>query len=81
MTLETLKNTKRVIGIKQVTKAVNKGLAACVFLAEDADERVVAPLKQLCSEKGVCVESAVTMDDLGSACSIEVGAAAAAALK
>jgi len=32
MSLEALKNGKRVIGIKQVTKAVNKGLVGCVFI-------------------------------------------------
>ena len=53
MTLEALKNADKVIGIKQVTKAVNKGLATCVFLAGDADARVIEPLRTLCAEKGL----------------------------
>ena len=32
----TLKNAKRVIGIKQVTKAVKNDLAKCVYIADDA---------------------------------------------
>lgn len=76
--LEELKNAKRVIGIKQVTKAVNNGLAGCVFLAADADDRVLKPLKTLCESKKVKVITGVTMTELGKACSIEVGAAAAA---
>ncbi len=81
MSLEALKNGKRVIGIKQVTKAVNKGLVGCVFIADDADVRVLQPLRELCGEKNVATENVATMLDLGTACSIEVGAAAAAVLK
>lgn len=44
MTLEKLKKAERVIGIKQVTKAINKGQALYVFLAADADDRVIDPL-------------------------------------
>ena len=49
----TLKNAKRVIGIKQVTKAVKNDLAKCVYVADDADDRVLSPLKELCMTKNV----------------------------
>lgn len=81
MALDTLKNANRVIGIKQVTKAVNKGLAVCVYTADDADDRVIEPLKALCHVKGVELVPVDTMEELGKACSIEVGSAAAALLK
>lgn len=81
MSLDALKTAKRVIGIKQVTKAVNKGLCKTVFIAKDADSRLVAPLQQLCSEVAVETVEADTMAELGRACSIEVGAAAVAVLK
>ena len=81
MTLDTLKSANRVIGIKQVSKAVKRESAACVFIADDADERVTAPLILLCEEQGVAVERAETMQVLGKACGIEVGAAAVAVLK
>jgi len=80
MTLDALKNAKKVIGIKQVTKAVQKGTAARVFLAADADERVIRPLRELCEKKQIVFDQEATMMEIGSACSIEVGAAAAAAL-
>ena len=57
MTLEALKTADRVIGIKQVTKAINKGTAAQVFIADDADDRVTKPLLELCTEKKVEVVS------------------------
>lgn len=81
MTLDALKSASRVMGIKQVSKAVKRGDAECVFVADDADERVIGPLQILCREQDVPVESAATMADLGNACGIEVGAAAAAVLK
>ena len=81
MTLDALKSASRVMGIKQVSKAVKRGDAECVFVADDADERVIKPLQILCREHDVPVEHAATMADLGNACGIEVGAAAAAVLK
>ncbi len=80
MTLETLKTLPHVTGVKQVTKAVNKGKASCVFIAGDADQRVTRPLKELCCDAGIELVETATMAELGKACSIEVGSAAAAAL-
>jgi large subunit ribosomal protein L7A len=81
MTLEALKTAKRVIGIKQVAKAVKRDAATEVFIADDAEAKVVEPLEALCSEHGVPVSRVGSMKELGTACSIEVGAAAAAAVK
>ncbi len=81
MSLETLNEADVVIGIKQVTKAVKRGLTSEVFIAEDADERVIGPLKLLCDEKSITVTQVSTMKELGKACSIEVGAAAVAVLR
>ena len=84
MTLETLAAMPHVTGVKQVTKAVGKGRAACVFVASDADGRVtrsLKELKELCADVGVELVENATMAELGRACSIEVGSAAAAALR
>lgn len=81
MTLESLKNAPHVTGLKQVSKIVDKGDAKGVFVAVDADVRVTKPLKALCEEKGVPVNDTATMAEIGKACTIEVGAAAAALLK
>lgn len=80
MTLEALKNANRVIGIKQVAKAVKRGNAKEVFIAEDAEARVTEPLMALCEEQQVPVSQESTMQELGTACGIEVGAAAAAVI-
>lgn len=81
MTLDTLKSANRVIGIKQVTKAVKRKAVAMVFIASDADERVTAELKAVCQEYSVLTDEIVGMQEIGKACNIEVGAAAAAILK
>ena len=81
MTLETLAAMPHVTGVKQVTKAVGKGKAVCVFVANDADDRVTRPLRELCAGNGVELVESATMAELGKACSIEVGSAAAAALQ
>ena len=81
MNLETLKDAKKVIGLKQVTKAVKRHSAGQVLLAGDADERIAEPLKELCRAEGIEVLETESMKALGAACGIEVGAAAAAVLK
>ena len=79
--MNTLKNPKSVIGVKQVTKAVKNDLAKCVYIADDADDRVLSPLKQLCIANNVEIITGNTMADLGKSFRIEVGAAAVAILR
>jgi large subunit ribosomal protein L7A len=79
--LDAFKRNKKAIGAKQAARAVEKGLAIKVYLADDADKRVVAPIAQLCSQKEVEIDGLSTMAELGKACGIEVSAAAVAILK
>ncbi len=79
--LERLKTGPKVVGIKQVLRALNEGSALHVFAAEDAEARVVRPVTELCRECGVPLETVPTMTALGAACGISVGASAAALLK
>ena len=67
-----------VVGAKQLKKAVLGGTAQQVFLAEDADPAVTEPLEALCRQQEVPYFRVRSMADLGRACHIEVGAAAAA---
>jgi large subunit ribosomal protein L7A len=81
MSLDTLKTAKKMIGVKQVTKAVEKDLVQTIYIANDAEQRLVEQLLALCSQKDLLVDQTPTMVELGKACSIEVGAAAVAVLK
>lgn len=69
------------VGVKQSSAAVSGGLAAKAFFAEDADEHVTVPFRELCKEHGVPTESVPTKLQLGKACGISVGAACAVLLK
>lgn len=82
MALEALKQAeKHTVGVKQTEKAVARQVAAVVYIASDADERVTGRLMQLCRENSVPVENTETMLEIGRACGINVKAAAAAILK
>ena len=57
MALEALKQAeKHTVGVKQTEKAVARQVAAVVYIASDADERVTSRLMQLCRENSVPVE-------------------------
>ena len=75
-----LNNLKLVVGAKQLKKAVKNGRASYVYLAVNADPAVTEPLAELCGENHIPITWVSNMADLGRACGIEVGAAAAAVL-
>jgi len=81
MFLELLKNgAKTVVGVKQTQKAITNSKAKMVLVAVDADEHVTASLVQACLQNKVPCENGLSMQELGKACGIHVGAAAAAVL-
>ncbi len=73
-------SSKVVVGSKQLKKALINGRARYVCLAENADPDITDPLEQLCLQHGVRFSWVPSMAELGRACGIEVGAAAAAAV-
>ena len=79
--LPNLSEMNLVVGAKQLKKAVKAGRAKYVFLAENADPAVTEPLEILCTANHIQITWVRTMAELGRACGIEVGAAAAAVLK
>ena len=76
--LPDLAKCKVVVGAKQLKKALARGAAQYVFLAENADPAITEPVADLCRQKGIRLTWVRTMSELGQACGIEVGAAAAA---
>ena len=78
--LPDLTGFRIVVGAKQLRKALQKGIVQRVFLAEDADPAITEPLAVTCESVGVPACWIATMADLGKACGIEVGAAAAAVI-
>lgn len=82
MSVDRLRFSKaKTVGAKQTAKAVSKGIAETVFIAADADPRVTGDIVQMCEDTGIPVETIESMQVLGKACGIAVGAAAAALVK
>lgn len=78
MSMREIKNSFKVIGVKQVKKAINKGIAYKVFIALDAEPHIVEPVKELCRSNSIEVQTVESMEVLGKACGIEVGSATVA---
>ncbi|WP_040210001.1 ribosomal L7Ae/L30e/S12e/Gadd45 family protein [Clostridium polynesiense] len=67
---------KKVVGIKQATKAIKSGKGDTLYVAKDADERVINPLIMVADEHEVTTIFVDTMRELGRLSGIDVGAAA-----
>ena len=65
------------VGTKQTTKMVEQDKATLVYVAQDADSRLVNRIVQLCKQHDVKVTFVDTMRALGKACGIDVGTACA----
>lgn len=79
MSYEKVTQAKQVIvGAKQALKALQDGVVDELFIAEDAEFRVVNKVKLLATDLGVPITTVDSMKKLGKACGIEVGAATVA---
>ena len=78
--LSQLAHRRCVVGSKQLRKALESGRARLVFLARNADPAITEPIEAMCQLKSVEYTWVQSMLELGQACGIEVGAAAAAAV-
>lgn len=76
--LKDLRGRRVVVGAKQLKKALRDGRAHQVFLAKNADFALTEPIEAVCLAKHIHVAWVPTMAELGNACGIDVGAAAAA---
>lgn len=76
--ISELASLDKVIGVKQSRKAIREGRAKRVYLADDADPAITAPVVESCTAAGIPVENGHTMAQLGQACRITVGASVVA---
>ena len=72
---------KRVVGTKQLLRALDEGKVARAFIAKDADLLLTKRLVDRCFERNIPCTQVDTMEQLGRACGIDVKAAAAGLLK
>ena len=76
--LSELENSAKVVGVKQVRRALANGRVKRLYLAKDADPQLTQPLELQAAQAGTEVVWADAMKALGRACGIAVGAAVAA---
>lgn len=82
MSYEKVKQAKELfIGTKQTYKAIEEGLVSEIFIARDADIKVIGKIVELSQLKECPIYYVDSMKKLGKASGIEVGAAAVAIKK
>lgn len=79
--IQELSGPNKVVGAKQARRALRDGRAARLYMAMDADPRMLQPLVQEAVNRQVPISQAPTMRELGASCGIAVGAAVAVLLK
>ena len=79
--IQELSGPNKVVGAKQAKRALRDGRAVRLFMAMDADPRLLQPLVQEAVNRQVPVSQMPTMKELGAACGIAVGAAVAVLTK
>ena len=76
---ELLNNARRkVVGTKQTLKALEKGEVKIIFIARDAEDKVIRPVLILCEASTIELQYVDSMVQLGRMCGIKVKAAVAA---
>lgn len=76
--LVPLQSGKVIVGAKQMKKALVTGRVKAVFLAQNADPALTEPIEAICRQQNIHCTWVHSKIELGQACGIDVGAAAAA---
>jgi len=75
-----LASAKKVVGARQTLKALKASRVGKVFVACDADQRVVAGILEHCQRENIPVDNSLNLVQLGQACGLTVKVAAAATI-
>ena len=67
---------KKVIGIKQASKAIRNGKGTVLYVAKDAERKLINPLLELAFKNEIKVIEIDTMRNLGKMCGIDVQSSA-----
>ena len=79
MSYEKVEQAKKtIIGTKQAVKAIRAGIVIEIIIAQDAEERIIAPVMEEAVLHGIQVTHVDSKERLGHACGIQVGAAVVA---
>lgn len=78
---QIFQNKRKIIGVRETTKAIKKDIVSQVVFAKDAASDVIDPILKECNKKSIQIQEFGTMKELGEICGIRVGAAVVALLK
>ena len=67
---------KKVIGIKQCTKLLKSNEGKVLYVAKDANAKLILPIIQLAKEKNIKIVEVSTMKELGKIGGIDVNSSA-----
>ena len=70
-----------VAGFNQTQKCIRRGMADRVYVAMEAEDRIVSGISDLCKSFGVILDTTKSKSELGALCGIDVDCAACAFLK
>lgn len=79
--ISKLTDCNKIVGAKQVKRALKNEEIQTVFIAEDAEKDITNEIEQLCNNEDIQVIYIENMKKLGDACGIDVNAAVAALIK
>lgn len=79
--LSKLNAHNKIVGAKQVKRALDSSNVDIVYIADDADKKITKDIEELSISKQVRIIHVDTMEVLGKACGIDINAAVAALLK
>lgn len=79
--ISELEKENLAVGFKQVLRALKESKAVKIFISNDCESKISAPLEQAASIDEVEVFYIDTMKELGAMCGIDVGASCAVVLK
>ena len=72
---------KKVIGIKQSTKAIKNGEGKVLYVAKDVDTRLIGQLIELAEQNNIKIVEIPTMKELGKISGIDVKSSAVLTLE
>ena len=72
------KRAMRVVGVRQVLRAIKQERAEMIFLAMDAGPQIRGAVEQAAREGNVPLQMVSTMEELAALCRVDVPSAAAA---
>jgi len=76
--MHRLKDSSKVVGLKQTLRAIEKGNAKIAYIADDAQKHVIQKVVDIAGQHNVPVVHVPSMGELAEACNVEVKTATAA---